>query len=243
MENEYKDPYKPLELHKLKKNKHVGIHCPKCDTATPADNLNIQDKIGKCSSCDSVFSFENTLVSLAPLDATPDLKRPQGIDFIELNDEIEFSLTPPYSVWHSISGFVFPLVVAGLIGIYFDKGYISLLYYAGAFSAISLYSIYRLIRTKYEKIYVTIDKNDLHIIRRPDNANSDKKFSIVEIEQVYIKLDPNGGWALHMVLNKVDGQKHVKLIERFTDYSKAKYLEQEIERYLGIENRKVIGEV
>lgn len=243
MESEYKETYKPLELHKLKKNKHVGIHCPKCESATPADNLNIQDKIGKCRQCDSVFSFENTLVSLAPLDATPDLKRPQGIDFIQLKDEIEYSITQPYAILHTILGSLLPLIVLFLSALYFKKASLVLLYLIGGLSLMMSFSIYRLIRTKYEKVYITINKTVLDVMWRPKNMMTDKSYQIREVEQVFIKLDSNGGWALHLVLNKIDGQKQVKLIGRFTDYSKAKYLEQEIEKYLGIENRKVIGEV
>ena len=42
-----------------------------------------------------------------------------------------------------------------------------------------------------------------------------------------------------MIVNGAEGQRHVVLIPKVSSLSKAKYLEQEIEKHLGIKDRKV----
>ena len=44
---------------------------------------------------------------------------------------------------------------------------------------------------------------------------------------------------IYVIINGSNGQQHQKLLSVNT-LTKAKYLEQEIEKYLGIENRKVL---
>ena len=66
MDHEYKEPYK-LKLKKLDLEKQQEFHqisCPSCQTGIPASDLNINDKIAKCNSCNVVFSFQGTVNQL-----------------------------------------------------------------------------------------------------------------------------------------------------------------------------------
>ena len=77
---------------------------------------------------------------------------------------------------------------------------------------------------------------------QPKNFNKDKTISTVDIDQLYIKhhvAEGSNYASIWMIVNKASGQVHEKLVT-VKNLSKAKYLEQEIERYLHIENRKVI---
>ena len=54
----------------------------------------------------------------------------------------------------------------------------------------------------------------------------------------------NGGKSIgvFLIVNGAHGQKHVELIQSVNTRSKAKYIEQEIERHLGIPDRRVPDE-
>ena len=90
---------------------------------------------------------------------------------------------------------------------------------------------------------VHIDNQNLHIERRPKKLAKDKTYAIHEIDQVYLKKDKT--WegkkttGVYMIVNSIEGQKHVELIKNVNSRSKAKYIEQEIEKQLGIKNRRV----
>ena len=80
------------------------------------------------------------------------------------------------------------------------------------------------------------------IKNRPNNFKKDQIFDTTDIDQLYLKRDPSNGYILvKMVINSPAGQKHIKLVGIAPGkLSQAKYLEQEIERYLGIKDRKVV---
>jgi len=86
----------------------------------------------------------------------------------------------------------------------------------------------------------------LSIERRPRKFIKDKKFPIQEIDQVYIKsiVSSSGakGAGIFMIVNDVKGQKKVELIKSVSSRTKAKFIEQEIEKYLGITDRRVPDE-
>ena len=90
------------------------------------------------------------------------------------------------------------------------------------------------------KTYIDINDKFLNIKSRPKNFKKDRSYAVGDIDQLYIKPDSDGMgyFTVHMITNNIEGQKHEKLLTVNT-LSKAKYLEQEIERYLNIEDRKV----
>ncbi len=65
-------------------------------------------------------------------------------------------------------------------------------------------------------------------------------FAANEIDQLYLtpSSDGMGYYTIHMIINGLEGQKHEKLMTVKT-LSKAKYLEQEIERYLDISDSEI----
>jgi len=241
MEHQYKEEYKELDLQNLKKKQHLGIHCPNCDTPTPSPNLNIQDKIAKCDQCHSVFSFEDLLPSLT-VKSKEVIQRPHGIDVVQLEDELEFSMTQPYSQILGMIALVLPLFLVLFSMLYFKKGNETLMYPLGVSLAMFFYSLYKLYMTRYAKTYVSVDRTHISVMWRPNNFVKDRSFPIQSIEQVYIRATSKGV-CLYIVNNTIDGQKHEELVGRFTDLTKAKYIEQELEKYLGIEDRSVIYEL
>jgi hypothetical protein len=63
-----------------------------------------------------------------------------------------------------------------------------------------------------------------------------------DIDQVYIK-KKNGLNSIYMIVDNPTGQKHIRLIAGLDSISKARFLEQEIERHIGIVDRPVPEEI
>jgi hypothetical protein len=63
-----------------------------------------------------------------------------------------------------------------------------------------------------------------------------------DIDQVYIKKE-NERHSIYMIVDNPTGQKHIRLITGLESVSKARYLEQEIERHIGIVDRPVPEEI
>jgi hypothetical protein len=92
--------------------------------------------------------------------------------------------------------------------------------------------------SKRNKIHININSRILRIEYRPKNLRRDKSYAIDEIDQLYVKPNSSGYYTIFMAVNGIEGQKHVQLLSVNT-LSKAKFLEQEIERYLSIEDKKI----
>jgi len=102
-----------LELKTLKKEKSSSfkkIECPSCAAAIKSADLNIQDKVAKCSSCDVVFSFEKDLVELGRNEKpTQELIRPEGIELFHFRDELEISIQQPVTTAEGVLGGLLPI--------------------------------------------------------------------------------------------------------------------------------------
>ena len=79
----------PIEEYKLKlqelslesKPEFKRIKCPSCNSDIPADNLNINDKIAKCNSCDIIFPFHKNIAELlSSKKPQQEVLRPEGIE-------------------------------------------------------------------------------------------------------------------------------------------------------------------
>ncbi len=238
----------PIEEYKLKlkdlslepKPEFKKIKCPSCDSVTPAANLNINDKIAKCSSCDVVFPFEKNISDLIN-SSRPKQKvaKPEGVDIYENRDEFELSIQPPTTLFD-----IFPILILFLSTMFltiafFTKG-IGWIWPATSW-ILFMFPIYNLFQLKHHRVYFHFDDEFLYIKWQPNKWIKDKKIRKDDIEQIYIK-NVGGQKAIYMISNGPDGQKHSSLITGMVDLTKARFLEQEMEQHLGIEDREVPGE-
>ncbi len=219
---------------------YTKICCPSCAIDVPAVDLNIHDKIAKCTNCDVVFSFQDKVTTSAPATIKQEVIRPEGIDLFYYKDEMEVTVAQPFSVWEFIPILLVPFYVMITTIIFLTKGMHFIWPLLSWLSVIvSSYYLYTWV-TKH-KVNLHIDKKYLSVEWRPKKMIKDKTYSVADIDQLYVT--KGDGYMLYMTLNTLDGQKHVRLLRGINSISKARYLEQEIERHLGIEDRVVPEEL
>ena len=239
MEHKPLDKYK-LDLKDLKKEQErvfTKLNCPACEAPIPADNMNINDKIGKCSSCDALFPFHEEILAFADKQAIKqEVIRPEGIDIFHFQEELDITIQQPTSLFDGIMA-VMAAVFFLVLEIYFISGKMSFSWVV-AFGVFPIYVIYNFLNRSRNKVYLNIDDNTLSIKWRPKKFVKDKVYDVRDIDQIYV----NRLNGVSMIINGDDGQKHVKLLPKLSSPSKAKYLEQEIEKHLDIIDREVLEE-
>lgn len=110
-----------------------------------------------------------------------------------------------------------------------------------------IYIVTRLMNTTY----ITVDDYELSIEHRPFTIpfiTKNQYYEVRDIEQLYSKKyvsHQNNGvkvyaYAVHAQLV---GGKDLKIIEGFKQKNKALFIEQEIELFLGVKDKRVEGEV
>lgn len=222
------------------------IECPSCNGSVVAADVNIQEMVGKCGACDSLFSLQ-PMASKLQIDNQAfhheELDRPAGVEINYFHNEMEISIQQP-QVLSALALIISPLFL--LIGmlIFYKHGHTWSLGLAGTSAALGAYGLWKLINKRKYRSYVTISKSKLDIEHRPQNLVKDKSYSTADIEQFFVAGDTQvGGYAIFAVVNDIEGQKRQRIVGGITSQIKAKYLEQEMEKYLGIKNKKVIGEL
>lgn len=242
------EEYKPIEKLELKGIKKEfpkvfkKVNCPSCEKEVTAENLNLQNSVAKCGSCNVIFSIEQEVEKVkSKTGMKQETLRPEGIDLFFYNDDLEITVQPHIQGIDAYGIVLLPILAIIAIAIFYITEKSIHPYIPLAFSMGALYFIYRGLNYSKNKTYIDINDKSLSIKSRPKNLKKDKSYATGDIDQLYIRYssDGTGHYTIHMVTNAVEGQKHTKLITVNT-LTKAKYLEQEIERYLNIENRKVI---
>lgn len=239
------DQYKPaskLELKEVKKTfpkVFKKVHCPSCDGEIDAGNLNLQNSVAKCGSCNVIFSIEEEVDKVkVKKEVKQEVLRPEGIDLFFYKDDLDITIQEHIQGLNAFGIFFLPVLSFFSILIYFTKGIP--VYFPVVFTIGALYFIYVAFNYSKNKTYIDINDRFMNIKSRPKKLKKDKTYVANEIDQLYLKYaaDGSGYYTIFMIINSIKGQKHEKLMTVNT-LSKAKYLEQEIEKYLNIADRKV----
>lgn len=238
----HKDRLELNELDATEPKVFKKVTCPSCEKNIKAANLNLQNKLAKCGDCDVVFSIEEELKDLTTKkEVKQTLLRPEGIDLFYFEDDLDITVDQYVQGVDAWGIVLFPIFALFSVAIYFfsDKVDISP-FIPILFSLPALYFLYKGFNYSKYKTYLEINDKFLSIKSRPNNFKKDQQYASSDIDQVYLKhaTDRAGFFTLHIIVNGLDGQQHKKLL-LVSSLSKAKYLEQEIEKYLKIEDRKV----
>ncbi len=240
---EKKEYQHKLDLKALEKRKNSSfykISCPSCGQSIPADDINIQDKIAKCGGCHAVFPFEHKLNALLTARKPKQtVLRPEGIDLYAYQNELEISLRQDVQVMDILPWSLWPIFPILFTILFFNQGFPLTIMLASWM--VGIFPLMNLFTFSKHKVYITMDEVYLNIQWRPKKLIKDKRFLVRDIDQIYIK-KLNGYHNVVMIVNQPSGQKEITLLS-VRSLSKARFLEQEVEKYLKIEDREVLGEV
>jgi len=161
-----------LELKDLKKEPakiFKKLTCPSCEAPIPADNININDKIAKCGSCDVIFPFHEAVSDFIN---KPTLKqeviRPESIDIFHFQEELDITIQQPmvgFDLFMGIMASVFFLVLE----VYFLTGTMSF-YWVAIFSVFPIYFVFNYFNRTKHKVHLNVDDKNLTIKWRPTLA-------------------------------------------------------------------------
>lgn len=228
----------------------LQLTCPNCEASIRAGDINIDMLIAKCHHCHTVFSFEDEFTKVARQRA--EVPMPPGIEAYSYPSELSIEIQ-----WRRMmSGFLtfftifWNLILIPFILIAIFQGewiiflFIALHLFVGV--ALAYYTIAMLLNTTY----ITVDRYKLIVEHKPLPVISykDQEVTIADINQLfiekYIASRTNGrpDFAYMVRYAKKNSSDHVTLMRGLRKHEQARYIEQEIERFLEIEDRPVEGE-
>lgn len=126
MKEEQFDEYKPAEKFELKDIQEEPskifkmICCPSCSKDVKSDNLNLENKLGKCNSCHAIFSIAEEVKAVqVEKNVKQETLRPEGIDLFYYEDDLDITVQQHIQEIDAIGLITFPFFAVLTIFIYF----------------------------------------------------------------------------------------------------------------------------
>ena len=250
---EHKPKYKlKLDLEGVEehsKGQFAFIDCPSCNSQVSAADMNLNDKIAKCGSCNAVFPIKDQIAGIESVAKQgEEIGQPNEVEKFYFGDELDLSVQQGMSPIEAWAIFLTPLL--GLIAFaFYKKSELPIpIMLPMIFVLIFGLAILSLMNIKKHKTHIRVKSDNITVEHKPKKAQKAKHFDTRDVEQVYVDsyTDPMSGagvFGLQLVIDEGNGKKHVRLHGAIKKLRVAKYMEQEIEKHLGLEDKPMIEEI
>jgi len=229
----------------------MQINCKKCGAEIPAENVNVERLIAKCSKCNSVFSFADSFGDAERAQSVRRLNVPMPERFKMENVGSDLKITRRWFSWIFVALTFFAIFWNGFMAVWFGMAISQGIWIMALFGllhgGIGIVLLYYVLSGYLNKTVVTVNRQSLEIKHGP-LPYPGKKLNSVDIKQLYCKervsRSSKGSISYNYEVHAVarDG-KDRKLLTGLGGSDQALFVEQEIERFLRIEDKPVAGEL
>lgn len=227
----------------------MKITCKNCGAAIPAQDIELDTMLAKCTHCDTVFTFKNDLQQLTYHERKQEVLLPQKFNVDKTYSELGIS----YS-WFS------PVIIFLAFFCFFWDGFL-FVWYAIAFSQkewfmalfatlhtlVGIGLTYYVIACFFNRTRIMVMFDKLIIQHGPVPLKKNHTIESKDIKQLYCKKEDTRGSrgrssTTYEVHAELTSGEHIKLLDGLERFEEARYIEQEIEKFLKIEDVPVPGE-
>lgn len=228
----------------------IKLECPNCGASIRSEDINIDQLIAKCSQCHTLFGFDTMLKQVKR--TRPEVPLPPGIEAMsylsELNLEISWRKTTNagFFIFFTIfwNAILIPFIVVAL-----TQGEWVILLFISIHLLVGLSLLYYTLTILLNVTYITVNRRELIIEHKPLQMPfyPNRRLPVSDLDQLFIDKyvesrtnnSPNFAYAVR-ALSK--GDKRIRIVKGLKNQDQARYIEQEVERFLNIEDHPVDGE-
>jgi hypothetical protein len=226
----------------------MDIHCKRCSEPIQAPEVNLDTSIAKCLVCNAVFDIRDQINGSSPKSRTL-VDIPKNMKIQSTMDGLEI-----IRKWFSkkiIALLVFCLFWDGFMVVWFGialkEGQWAMAAFGTIHALVGLGLSYYLVCGFVNRTHIEISFRNISIQHQPMPWPGNKVIPIGDVKQVFTKRkvhrNKNGSsytYGVHF-LDHTDQEK--KLFPGLESAEQALYIEQEIEKTLGIKDAAVEGEL
>jgi hypothetical protein len=230
----------------------MRVKCQKCRFTVDPKDIDIQRGIAKCGECGEIFNCQDQLseVSSAPrVQERTDIALPKG--FAVRYDQGALVITRRWFGPQFLFLTFFCLFWDGFLIMWYSIAFYQHQWFMALFA--SLHALVGIGLTYYvlcgylNRTIIEVKRGAIGIRHVPLPVSKDVQITATEIAQLYTKRKVHRGddsySETYDVRMKTYDQKDRKLIDGLSAQEHALFIEQQIERYLGIADQPVQGEV
>jgi hypothetical protein len=230
----------------------VQVTCKQCGAPIGAEALNLDRLVAKCAFCNAVFSFADQLEPAEqprPAAERFAVPMPKGFDVQARTGQLQI-----VRKWFSglyIFLTVFTLFWNGFMVVWFTIALTQGIWPMAAFGtlhgAVGIGLLYYTLAGYLNKTVIQVDRRELTITHGPLPWPGNRRLNPFDLAQLYTRErlhhhrnSTSTTYEVYAILQ--DGTRQ-KLLSGLHEIEQALYIEQEIERFLEIEDRPVRGEL
>ncbi|MBN1427015.1 MAG: hypothetical protein JXB07_01440 [Anaerolineae bacterium] len=228
----------------------MQVKCKHCGQDIPAEDINLERLMAKCRSCNAVFSIEDQVDGEAASGFTrQEVPKPKGF---KVEDEMgTLKIIRPWFGLVTIPLTFFCLFWNGFMAFWFGTAITQRIWIMAAFgilhAIIGLVMAYTTIASYLNRTVVKVRFEGVEVKNGPLPSFGNKRLETIAIKQLYTKeIISRGrssyGYSYEVHAVTTDDRNEV-VVGGLEDSAQALYIEQEIERALGIKDRPVRGEL
>ncbi len=227
---------------------NLQLSCPNCHSQIQAEDININNVLAKCAKCNTVFSFKDEINK--PVHKKQEVLLPVGIESFSTDFELDFEIN-----WRKTSkglGFFlfFTLFWNGIVGIFvvigLATGQWQMLLGVSIHLLIGIFLLYYVMGIMLNTTYITVSNRELRVehlpLRFPFYPN--RFLPVSDVEQVFVERyvasttnkRPNYAFKVKLIDRN---QERIDLIKGLKQPNQALYIEQEIEKFLKIQDQVI----
>jgi len=239
----------------------MPIFCPTCDAKVPAEEVNLERLVARCLACDEVFSFAEQLgisrEEAAGIQPRGPVPKPERLKVEDLGNELIISYR-----WFTVATLAllfFCIFWDGFMIVWYTIALTQQIWLMAAFGllhlAVGVGLTYFVIGSFLNSTIVRASKDELSVTSGPVPFGGNRTLAATEVDQLYctetLNVPRSNGYGMQnrrsaiqyaLVAVLKDGSE-VKLIGDFQTPIEALFVEQALERHLGILDRPVGGEL
>jgi hypothetical protein len=219
----------------------MQVYCHKCGQEIPAQNIDFEQRLATCPNCNTLVNLSDQLVLSEP--QWPDPLLPEGLKVTRQSDELV--ITHRWFKNHHLGLLIFALIWNGALVIAAFSS-LSWGYFLLPHTWIGLGILYYVLAGLFNVTTITVNKHQISISYHPFPAFGHKKIESSTIEQLYAqekqhrkKNQVSYSYEIYALIQN----KPILLIRDLASPLQALYLEEEIEKFLAIEDKWVQGEI
>ena len=233
----------------------MQLRCPHCRSLVPSADINLNLVVAKCSACDHVFSFGDELG--LPLLEKPQVEAPKRFQIENWGPELKITfrwythavwvLIGFCVVWDGIIVAFYSAIIPDLLDSKFQMMELFGLLFPVLHVLVGLALTYACVASLLNKTTIKVSRHDLEISHGPVPCGKTIVVPAGDIQQLYCvkkehrhKRSTSYSYELNALMR--DGVSQT-LLKNLQEYRQARYLEQELETHLEIEDQRMGEEV
>jgi predicted Zn finger-like uncharacterized protein len=240
----------------------MQLTCPNCRTAIPAEKINIAAALANCPACNEVFSFDaqgparrandgwgRAMTPPAP-EARDEVSMPRGFHLSQqLGDLV---ITRDWRSWTVIPLLLFCCFWDGFLVFWYAMGItqggpLIMFLFPLLHVAAGVFLTYTAMAQLFNHTDIRINTQFLTVQHYPLPWMGNRSIPVAMIQQLFCaekySNTRNGTSVTFTVFVILQGGERIELLSGLDQAAHARFIEQQVEATLGIQNRPVAGEM